>query len=316
MTSGVIASVESLAAEAGAAILRAGGNATDAALATAFAQGVVDPIYCGIAGGFHGLFHDAALGRTTGRQRRWTRTAPRREPDMWHVTGQWGAMWKVEGNRNRLGYQASMVAGFVRGAHEAYSPLWLRPRRAGGEIIEPAIALAADGFEVYPYLYRLWMPRTERMRNFLESEEGTSGAGPHATPAPRSTSTRTGPCLEIGERLVQTRLRTTLERIAENRVRTSSTRARSRKPDRRRLPAERGPHQPRRPRGLSGGRRRSLAHDASATSTCSPSRAHRRPCHLEILNIIEGWDLQALGWNTPAISIASRGPCTSRSATV
>ena len=58
-THGVVVSVESVADEAGAEMLRRGGNATDAALATAFAQGVVDPIYCGIGGGFHGLFHDA-----------------------------------------------------------------------------------------------------------------------------------------------------------------------------------------------------------------------------------------------------------------
>src|SRR5262245_56295073 len=58
--------------EAGAEILKAGGNAVDAAMACALVQGVVDPLMCGIAGfgscgiamrdGFHGYidFHAPA----------------------------------------------------------------------------------------------------------------------------------------------------------------------------------------------------------------------------------------------------------------
>src|SRR5262249_47193653 len=111
---GVIACVESLAAEAGAETLRAGGNATDAAIATAFAQGVVDPIYCGIAGGFHGIFHDASRGHTKVVMAGGRAPLAARD-DMWQPAGQWGALWSVDGQLNRLGYQASMVPGFVRG---------------------------------------------------------------------------------------------------------------------------------------------------------------------------------------------------------
>src|ERR1051326_264833 len=83
---GVVTCVERLAAEAGAEMLRSGGNAADAAVATALAQGVVDPIYCGIGGGFHGIFHDAERGVTRvvmagGR-------APlAARPDMWEPAG-------------------------------------------------------------------------------------------------------------------------------------------------------------------------------------------------------------------------------------
>jgi len=88
---GVVACVERLAADVGGEILHAGGNATDAAVATAFAQGVVDPIYCGIGGGFHGLFHDARRGVTRvvmagGRAPLASR------PDMWRISGQSGAL--------------------------------------------------------------------------------------------------------------------------------------------------------------------------------------------------------------------------------
>jgi gamma-glutamyltranspeptidase / glutathione hydrolase len=207
-----VACVESLAAEAGAEVLRAGGNATDAAIATAFAQGVVDPIYCGVAGGFHGIFHDAD------RQRTRTVTAGGRaplaaRPDMWRVTDRWGAMWSVEGNRNRLGYEASMVPGFVRGAEAAFREFG-SGRVSWAALLEPSIRLARDGFDVYPYLYRIWMPRTEHMASFLESLDGPTVLG--QTEACRSIYLHEdGGVFEVGERLVQTDYARTLERLAE-----------------------------------------------------------------------------------------------------
>jgi gamma-glutamyltranspeptidase/glutathione hydrolase len=296
MTAGVIASVESLAAEAGAEVLRAGGNATDAAVAAAFAQGVVDPIYCGIAGGFHGIFHDIEKGVTKvisagGRAPRAAR------PDMWRPSGQWGAMWTVEGNRNRLGYEASMVPGFVRGAHEAFIRFG-SGRVDWQQVLQPAIRFATDGFDIYPYLYRLWMPRTDRIQNFLESEEGTTVLG--FTEACREIYLHPdGTVYRIGERLVQTDYGRTLERIAQN-----------------------GPDE-----FYEGETAQLMADDferngglitladlsAYRADVVEPLRSTFRdlellteptptvgPVTVEILNVLEGWDLKALGWNSPA----------------
>jgi gamma-glutamyltranspeptidase/glutathione hydrolase len=295
VTAGVVASVESLAADAGGRVLRAGGNATDAAIASAFTQGVVDPIYCGIAGGFHGIFYDA------GRQLSQVISAGGRAPgaaraDMWHATGQWGAMWTVEGNRNRLGYQASMVPGFVRGAYEAFTRFG-SGRLSWRQILEPAIELAVDGFEVYPYLYRLWMPRTDRMLNFLESEEGTTVLG--FTEACRQIYLhRDGTVYQVGERLVQLDYARTLERLARN------------GPDEfyegetARLMAD----DFQRNGGLitlddlSGFRAdvleplRSTFRDLELLTEPAPTVG---PVTVEILNVLEGWDLKALGWNSP-----------------
>ena len=82
MPKSMIVSLQPDAVEAGANILRAGGNAVDAALACAFVQTVVDPMMCGIAGfgsmqlflpklGHHGYidFHTTAPATAT--------------PDMW-----------------------------------------------------------------------------------------------------------------------------------------------------------------------------------------------------------------------------------------
>jgi hypothetical protein len=46
---GMVVAPQPLAAEAGAAILAAGGNAFDAAIAAAFAQMISDPQMCGLA---------------------------------------------------------------------------------------------------------------------------------------------------------------------------------------------------------------------------------------------------------------------------
>ena len=77
---GVVVCPQPLAAEIGAAVLEDGGNAFDAAIATAFAQTVTDPHMCGL-GGF-GAATCAAGGRA------WhvafhARIGARATPDMW-----------------------------------------------------------------------------------------------------------------------------------------------------------------------------------------------------------------------------------------
>jgi len=50
MTQGMVVAPQPEPVEVGAEVLRSGGNAVDAAVATALAQTVVDPFMCGIAG--------------------------------------------------------------------------------------------------------------------------------------------------------------------------------------------------------------------------------------------------------------------------
>ncbi|HET7034175.1 MAG TPA: gamma-glutamyltransferase, partial [Thermomicrobiaceae bacterium] len=61
---GMVAAMQPLAAEAGAEMLRRGGNAIDAAVAIAFAVGVVEPFMSGVGGIAFLTYRDAASGET------------------------------------------------------------------------------------------------------------------------------------------------------------------------------------------------------------------------------------------------------------
>ena len=62
---GIVVSQNRAASEAGARVLKAGGHAADAAVATAFALGIVEPWMSGIGGVGAALALDAKSGKVT-----------------------------------------------------------------------------------------------------------------------------------------------------------------------------------------------------------------------------------------------------------
>jgi gamma-glutamyltranspeptidase / glutathione hydrolase len=294
LVGGVVAAVESLAAEAGAEMLRAGGNAADAAVAAAFAQGVVDPIYCGIGGGFHGLFWHASNKRasvvSSGGY------APRAaRPDMWKPKGRSGAVWSVEGALNTRGYQAAMVPGFVRGAAEALSRFG-SGRISWKQAIAPAIRLAADGFKVYPYLYRLWLPPSEYMQGFIEGGDGLGMLG-YSEASRRIYLHSDGRVYEIGETLVQKDHARTLQRIADegpDEFYEGET-AREIAADFQQNGGLLDLRDLRDYKPIVAEPIRTTFRDFVVLTESTPSVG---PVTLELLNILEGWDLKSLGWNS------------------
>lgn len=184
---GVVTASHADAAAAGATILRQGGNAVDAAVATAFALAVVDPSQTGLGAGGGMVVWNAATHRAemlefysrTGADADWARfdSATARQP----ING-----------------RAAGIPGAVAGLLEAHAKYGKLPR---AQVMAPAIALARDGFIVSPLLART----SEASRAKLSAD---SAAAALFLPG--------GVALRPGEKLVQAQLAQTLEAIAKD----------------------------------------------------------------------------------------------------
>lgn len=153
---GMVVCPQPEAAESGVEILRAGGNAVDAAVACALAQTVVDPLMCGIAG-----FGTGVVYKPEGAVHEYFdfhATAPgSARPDMWadmlEGEARDGFGFFIKDRVNDIGYQSIATPGTLRGLeamHAAHGHLpW-------AEVVAPAIAWARDGYFVRPGMYAFW----------------------------------------------------------------------------------------------------------------------------------------------------------------
>jgi gamma-glutamyltranspeptidase/glutathione hydrolase len=145
--SGAVAAQNQKAADVGAGVLAAGGNAVDAAIATAFALAALEPWMSGLGGIGFMVVWDA-------RQRRGhvidfgAISAKALDPAEYKLTGNAGADlfgWpEVAENRNVLGYHSMAVPGQPDGMRLAYETFAAKPWPA---LLAPAIGLAEQGFE-------------------------------------------------------------------------------------------------------------------------------------------------------------------------
>src|SRR5215470_11385593 len=143
---GMVAAEHPVGARVGARVLERGGNAVDAAVATAFAMTVVEPFMSTIAGSGTMLVHSARRGETVALD--FNGCAPMRaHASMFRTTSGISrglfAWPNVEGAANERGWLATAVPGSVAGlalALERYGTLEL------SDAIQPAIELARGGF--------------------------------------------------------------------------------------------------------------------------------------------------------------------------
>ncbi len=148
---GLVVCPQPRAADAGAAVLRRGGNAFDAALATAFCQMVQDPFMCGLGGMGTLQFLDARSGRH-GMIDFHARAGAKVTPEMWAGDSQGRSEISgyalFEDFRAELGYQAIMTPGTVAGLARFHETLCSQD---WADLIAPAIRMAREGVVVAPF---------------------------------------------------------------------------------------------------------------------------------------------------------------------
>jgi gamma-glutamyltranspeptidase / glutathione hydrolase len=154
-TRGAVAAEHRLAAEAGVEMLAAGGNAIDAAVATAFASGVVNPSSSGIGGGGFLLAVTARDGKVRAIDFR-ERAPERATRDMYVRDG------RVDPQASLRGALAVAVPGEVRGLAEALKTLGTLPL---ARVLAPAIRLASEGFPVGTHLASVLAKNRETIRS-------------------------------------------------------------------------------------------------------------------------------------------------------
>jgi gamma-glutamyltranspeptidase/glutathione hydrolase len=276
---GMVITNHPLASAAGAEMLAAGGNAIDAAIAALFTLSVVEPMMVGILGG--GMAHirlsDGTHTIIDGQSTAPQATGPATyTPD---PNAPPGTMDTV-GRRNAVGPTSVGVPGNLKGWCEALDRFGTFSR---ADVMEPAIRHASRGFRVTPYLHECVVDCAADMAR---------------DPEIASLYLPDGACIQPGARLVTLDYADTLRQIARDGPDLLYTGAL-------------GDHYARH-MAASGGY---LGRDdltGYKTITREPVRGTYRgfdiigppppssgPLHIiQMLNILEGYDIGALGFGT------------------
>jgi|AntAceMinimDraft_16_1070373.scaffolds.fasta_scaffold01678_2 gamma-glutamyltranspeptidase/glutathione hydrolase len=154
MTRGIVVCPERAAAKAGAFAFKQGGNAVDAAVATAFAQGVINPLLCGLGGTAEMLVYSSAerkLFDVDGLVAVPGGCPPDTFAERLLSKSETIGRYAISDEANQLGYQSVMIPGLVRAlgtAFERYSS----HRVSWAQLLLPAMQFAKEGSFLTPYL--------------------------------------------------------------------------------------------------------------------------------------------------------------------
>ena len=184
---GMVTSGHVLASQAGIQTMMAGGNAVDAAIATAVALGMVEPAGSGVGGDGFILIYWADTGKVEAVNG--TGPAPRAATRETYLK---------DGGIPMKGMRSVSVPGIVDAwllAHERYGALKLE------DVFAPAISLCEEGF-----------PVSHRLAGGLKGENARFAAEPDS----RAIFTNDGEPIPAGQLLANPNLGTTLRKIAKH----------------------------------------------------------------------------------------------------
>jgi gamma-glutamyltranspeptidase/glutathione hydrolase len=274
---GMVVSQEMLASQVGADILARGGNAVDAAVATGFALAVTLPRAGNLGGGGFMLVHLAEEDKTVAIDYREMAPASASRDMFLDAEGD------VDNSKARFSIQSSGVPGTVAGllhALDNYGTMSLK------QVIQPAIELASKGFKVSMDLSSSLQSRQKTLHKNAASKEyfyKTDGAG-----------------YEYGETLIQKDLAATLDRIAK-RGRSGFYQGKTAQLIVAEMQRSGGLISRKDLAGYRVIERTPVCGDYRGNSVCAMPPPSSGGVHmLQMLNILEGWDLASLGHNSAA----------------
>ena len=163
-TGGAMATVDLDASQVGMQVLKNGGNAVDATVATAAALGVTEPYSCGIGGGGFMVVYDASEGRVSTIDSR--ETAPEDFAPNSFIDPDTGEPIPFD-QRVTSGLGVG-VPGTIRGWEQALGEFGSRPL---SELLQPSIRLAARGFVVDQTYRQQTLDNLERFNDFTSTRE-------------------------------------------------------------------------------------------------------------------------------------------------
>jgi gamma-glutamyltranspeptidase/glutathione hydrolase len=289
----MIVAPQPIAVEAGANVLMAGGNAIDAAVTCAFVQGILDPQNCGIGGyamlnlyladGQQAIGIDGpALAGSKVTEKMWVDKIIRPNPDGWG--------YFLQGKVNDAGYTSICTMGWVK-AMSTMLARWGTISWAAA--LEPAAVLAEAGFAVPDRLANGWLrkrayPEACSLLDYVESN----------AEAQRIYLKADGSPYAMGERLANPDYARTLRHLGRRGAEDfyqgelAGRMIDDLEANGAYVTAEDLTHYRLRENQLVSGSYRGY------TLTCATA-PHGGPTLIAILNILEGYDLAALGHNTP-----------------